>query len=157
MQLAWILGLAGLLPFVLGLSATINGAGAVAGLGEPMVVLGLTVDGPRLLLSYGAVILSFMGAIHWGTALQHAPARSWLFAVSVLPALYGWMIWGLSLVNPDNLGLALVALGLGFVALLIFDVMRGREGDFPRWYPPLRAVLTLGVAACLGVAALYRF
>ena len=43
------------------------------------------------------------------------------------------------------------------VALLIFDVMRGREGDFPRWYPPLRAVLTLGVATCLGVAALYRF
>ena len=96
-------------------------------------------------------------ALGFPASTKQAPARSWLFAVSVLPALYGWMIWGLSLVNPDNLGLALVALGLGFVALLIFDVMRGRGGDFPHWYPPLRAVLTLGVAACLGLAALYLF
>ncbi|RZO32787.1 MAG: DUF3429 domain-containing protein [Rhodospirillaceae bacterium] len=157
MRLAWILGLAGLLPFVLGLSATINGSGAIAGLGEPMIILGLTVDGPRLLLSYGAVILSFMGAIHWGSALQQAPVRSWLLAVSVLPALYGWMVWGLSLINPDNFPLALLSLGLGFVGLLIFDVIRGREGAFPRWYTRLRMVLTTGVAACLSFAALYQF
>ena len=35
MRLAWILGLAGLLPFVLGLSATINGAALSPGWASP--------------------------------------------------------------------------------------------------------------------------
>ena len=107
------------------------------------------------MLSYGAVILSFMGAIHWGTALEREPDRAWPYGVSVLPALFGWLVWGLSLLNPTESGLLMIALALGFVILLIFDLVRGRAGDFPNWYPRLRVLLTMGAAGTLALAGVY--
>ena len=75
--------------------------------------------------------------------------------MSVVPALFGWMVWGLSLINPSDVGLLLIALALGFVALLVFDLLRARAGDFPKWYPRLRLALTAGAAGSLLAAGLY--
>ena len=94
MRFAWFLGLSGLIPFFAGLLLTFSGDWSSA------VVTGLSLNGPKVMLSYGAVILSFMGAIHWGAALEREPDRAWPYFVSVIPALYGWMVWGLSLLNP---------------------------------------------------------
>ena len=149
MRFAWTLGLAGLIPFFAGLVLTLNGTWST------YVVQGITPDGPRIMLSYGAIILSFMGAIHWGTALEREPDRAWPYSASVLPALYGWLIWGLSLLNPADVGLLMIALALGFVILLIFDLMRSRAGDFPKWYPRMRVMLTIGAAGSLSLAGLY--
>lgn len=149
MRLAWVLGLAGLLPFLFGLFLTLNGEQART------LVPGLSPDGPRLMLSYGAVILSFMGAIHWGAALEREPEAGWPYALSVVPAFYGWLIWGLSLMSPGDIALLMIGLALGFAALLVVDLIRGRAGDFPKWYPPLRVVLTLGAAGGLVAAGLY--
>ena len=52
-------------------------------------------------------------------------------------------------------GLLMIALALGFVILLIFDLMRSRAGDFPKWYPRMRVVLTIGAAGSLSLAGLY--
>lgn len=149
MRFAWFLGLSGLIPFVFGLIMTLNGPWSSS------AIEGLSPNGPRILLSYGAIILSFMGAIHWGTALEREPDRGWPYGVAVVPALYGWLIWGLSLINPQAVGLLLIALALGFVILLIFDLIRGQAGDFPRWYPRMRVVLTLGAASSLTLAGFY--
>ena len=143
MRFAWFLGLSGLIPFFTGLLLTFTGDWSSA------AVTGLSLSGPKVMLSYGAVILSFMGAIHWGAALEREPDRAWPYFVSVIPALYGWMVWGLSLLNPAGSGLLMMALALGFVILLIFDLVRGRAGDFPNWYARMRVVLTLGAAGTL--------
>lgn len=47
------------------------------------------------LIGYGAVILSFLGAVHWGLALQTSQmskmqARN-VYGWSVVPALLGWL------------------------------------------------------------------
>ncbi|MEP4431024.1 MAG: DUF3429 domain-containing protein, partial [Hyphomicrobiales bacterium] len=44
------------------------------------------------LLVYGAVILSFLGGIRWGTALNlhDKQAQKWQLCLSVLPSLLGW-------------------------------------------------------------------
>ena len=143
MRFAWFLGLSGLIPFFTGLLLTFSGDWSSA------AVTGLSLSGPKVMLSYGAVILSFMGAIHWGAALEREPDRAWPYFVSVIPALYSWMVWGLSLLNPAGSGLLMMALALGFVILLIFDLVRGRAGDFPNWYARMRVVLTLGAAGTL--------
>jgi len=49
----------------------------------------------------------------------------------------------------------MIALALGFVILLIFDLVRGRAGDFPNWYPRLRVLLTMGAAGTLALAGVY--
>ena len=61
------------------------------------------------LLAYGATILSFLGAIHWGLALRdpgHPPAV--MLVWGVLPSLVAWaaLLWG------DGPGLCLLAAGL---------------------------------------------
>ena len=54
----------------------------------------------RALLGYGAVILSFLGGVHWGLVLRGAaPQRAGgLMAAGVVPSLVGWVAlllpWG---------------------------------------------------------------
>ena len=132
------LGAAGLLPFA---------AGAV----------GLwLVDGPHhatvlaLLCGYAAVILSFMGAIHWGLALRPASAgdarAGRAMALSVLPALLAW----LALSMPPGAGLS--TMGLGFAGVYWMDARAVAAGVAPPWYRRLRIPLTGAVLACLTAA-----
>lgn len=92
-----VLGYAGLLPFLAG---TVWLALAPATQHAPI---------ETLLLAYGAVILSFVGALHWGWALAepadaNADSR---FGWSVVPSLLGWF----ALLPPPGYGLLLLALG----------------------------------------------
>ncbi len=130
------LGCAGLLPF---------GAAALAALwpAAPLHALALPA-----LLAYGAVILSFLGGIHWGLAMASAapgtlPAR---LGFSVLPSLLGWV----ALLLPPAAGLVLLA--AGFAAMLLLDL---QSEATPVWYPRLRLPLSLGAMAALllGLAA----
>ncbi len=130
------LGYAGLIPFVVGAALCFVPDIGWRGLGE------------RLLLTYAAVILSFMGAIHWGIALREPAHATQLYLVSVLPALVAW----LALLLPPLPAFALLA--TGFTLLFVFDLRCTRAGLLPAWYPLLRAPLTLVVLLCLGLAAL---
>jgi hypothetical protein len=104
------------------------------------------------LFAYAAVILSFVGALHWGFAMTapglDARQRAHLYRWSVVPALLAWPAL-LVYAKP-----AMLLLIVGFVAQYRQDrrlaKQAGREGFLPAWYLPLR--LRLSVVACAGIA-----
>lgn len=102
-------------------------------------------------LAYGAVILSFVGALHWAFAMllpgDGESQRNRHFAWSTVPALLGW----LALLLPHAAGIGLIVAGLCFHYLrdrkLAIDSASGAV--LPAWYLPLR--LSLTTAATLGL------
>jgi hypothetical protein len=130
-----LLGYAGLIPFVIG--------AALAVLGPPS----WRAWAAFALAAYGAVILSFLGAVHWGLALRASPEESsaaWPRpGLGVLPALVGWV----GLLLPAPFGLALLATGL--LAVAATETVAARRGLLPPGYLALRWTLSLGAAACL--------
>ena len=107
----------------------------------------------RLLIGYGAVILSFVGALHWAFAMRATNGtdrRSWiLYGWSVIPALIGWI--ALSVGPPVVAALMLIT---GFAIQYLFDLCHGHALELPRWFVPLRGVLSTVAVICLGVAGL---
>lgn len=128
------LGLAGLIPFL---------APALA-----LWMQGPEYSGTALQLQFGyaAVILSFLGGVHWGRALagdRFGPAWPRLLW-SVVPSLIGWAL----LLVPDAY-LLVIGFAVAFSVAYIVDVRAVRAGMFPTWYGKLRKILTIGVLASL--------
>ena len=136
---ARLLGLAGLIPFwgcALGLAL-----GPVAGIAPESFL--------RAQVAYGAVILTFLGGVHWGVALRQPREPSWLrLGWGVTPSL---IAWGALLLPPPN-GLGLLAFGL----TIAFGVdLRTLGAEIaPDWYPRLRRILTTGALAALFLSVL---
>lgn len=135
-RLAWVLGLAGLLPFF---------AHALFAWVAPDVESGGLL---RSQAHYAAAILSFLGALHWGVALASPlpfTTRDGVRLVwSVIPALLAWVIT----MYPPALAIPVL-----FFALLVayaVDVILYAGAAVPRWFLVLRAVLTAGAALCVG-------
>jgi hypothetical protein len=130
------LGLAGLLPFI-GCTVLVLGGGPFAGLAEDA------------LAAYGAVILAFLGAVHWGLALaapgDPAAARARL-TLGVLPALAGWA----ALLAPNWIGFGVLV--AGFAATWIAEEAAARSGRLGAGYLRLRRGLTFTVIAMLSAA-----
>jgi len=138
---ALVLGLAGLIPFA---------ACAVAVWTSSPI---FQVEGVGLLLTYAAVILTFLGGVHWGKALagENAGDLNWMrLGWSVTPSLIAWIALRMS---P---GFTIIVFIAAFAAAFLVDRHAVRAGFFPEWYLPLRKVLTLGVMTCL-IATLARF
>ena len=99
------------------------------------------------LYAYGAIILSFVGALHWGQAMSlpglNESQRSALYSWSVVPALIAWPA---VLVSPL---LAAPLLVLGFVAHYLQDRRLVRHVSLPAWYLPLRLRLSCVAVICL--------
>ena len=132
---ARILGYGGALPFL----------GCAIAASQQMVILGFPPA--YLLLSYGAVILSFLGGLHWGRVITspYADGRSdsaWLIW-SVCPSLFGWA----ALLLPVKVGA--VVLSLCFLAALQIDQRLLRQQIWPAWMRPLRLHLSLTAVASL--------
>lgn len=135
---AW-LGAAGVLPFVAGTAAlwTVHPAHA------PLLL--------HALLGYGAVILSFMGAVHWGFAMTSAgPANgseaARRFSLSVVPPLVGWA----ALLLPPLP--AIVTLAAGFAGVYLMDREAIGRGIAPVWYARLRAPLSTVVISLVAAS-----
>jgi hypothetical protein len=131
-HVAW-LGYGGLVPFV-GLAAA--------------NLLGVESRATSLaLLAYGAVILSFVGALHWAFAMllpQLAPTRrAWMYAWSTVPALMAWC--GL-LLEPR---VGSVVLVVAFAVHYVQDRRLFAQGLLPAWYLPLRLQLSTVAIVCL--------
>ena len=146
--LAYVLGLAGLLPFL--------GAGMLSVRADPVAA----ARGLVALDAYAAVILSFLGAVHWGLALAEQPgggtayaawplpgAQRARLALGVLPALIGWLALLLPAALPYWSGL--LVLILGFAATTTIEARAARRGLMPRGYMRLRWLLTAVVVAVL--------
>ena len=131
-------GLAGLIPFV------VLSLSDVLALGLPPVISLLAFN------TYGAVILSFVGAIWWGLAAASAATapRPLMFFWSVVPALIGWFA---TLVAPD---VGVLMLSSGFVLQWLGDawLVRRYPGIAPLWLFPLRTILTAGVLTSMAIA-----
>jgi Protein of unknown function (DUF3429) len=131
---AWILGLAGLIPFAVTLVARQIG------------VPPLNVAATPAYFAYCAVILSFLGGVRWGFEVSVRPEAPGFFVLAgaVIPALVGWSAMTLQMLRPE------AALGLlmgGFALMWLWDAASSGPGGrrLPQWYPALRGVLTLGV------------
>lgn len=133
------LGLGGALPFAACLVAY-----AAGGLWIVSQALAL-----KVMLAYGAVILSFLGGIRWGLALrlENADRRDARFALSILPSLLGWV----ALLLPSFP--ALVLLAVAFAAQGAWDVGDAGEDGAPAWFATLRSLLTALVCSFLSVMA----
>ncbi len=132
---AWLGGL-GALPF-LGL-----------GLATTWLKGDLRVIAAHALAAYGAVILSFLGGVHWGLAVAPGgdAGRGRLtgrLIVSVVPSLVAWP----ALLIGGRGGLLLLA--VAFAAMLLVDLRATRLAQAPAWYPSLRIPLTVAVVASL--------
>ena len=134
-SVAW-LGYGGLLPFLF-----LAPASLLAGHHAPIL--------SDALIAYGALILSFVGALHWGFAMTLSGLsdrqRTASFVWSVVPAL---LAWPAILLAPPLSGLLLIP---GFVAHYWQDHRLNATASLPAWYLPLRFRLT--VVACLCLAA----
>ena len=130
-----ILGYAGLIPFI------IFSVGC-------WIPLPYFSDVIQLLITYAAIILSFMGAIYWGVAIANINASANQqsnkhFLVSIIFALTAW----LSLLLPEVI--ALVILQVSFIVLIAYDLKVVKLQGLPDWYMRMRKRLTLIVELCL--------
>ena len=130
------LGYAGLLPFVF--------CAAVAlAMPEPEV---RHLAG-RALLSYGAVILSFLGGVHWGVVLADRPGRSaGMLMIGVLPSLGGWATLFLGFETAVAVQVAC------FGGFWLYEHRVLGTGALPAPYLAMRRWLTLVACASLGLA-----
>ena len=134
------LGAAGLIPFVCLAVLLLIGAHDI---------LGWTAGGMRTaLLTYGAVIASFLGGIRWGLALtQPDPARAVRdFVLSVIPSLLAWST--LAFPAPWDLR----ALGALILILGLVDQDLVASGNAPPWFGRLRLGLSLRAGLALLIA-----
>jgi hypothetical protein len=104
-----------------------------------------------LLLTYGAVGLSFLGGVRCGLALPayRGSARARRIALAVMPPAVGW----LALLPGPLLGLGLLI--CGYMIQCLWDVLSAEAGRLPPWYADLRVQFTAIAVGCL-IAGLAR-
>jgi len=138
MNPAWVFGLAGLIPFF--------GLAGMATIGpEPWRIVAQV-----LLTQYGALIVSFVGALQWGYAVQRDArgGEAWArYGFSVLPAL--WSLLALQF----TLFTAMQMLAVALMVCLIADMVFYRWSPLPPWFFRLRLILTTGGASSLLIAS----
>jgi Protein of unknown function (DUF3429) len=124
---------AGLLPFLAAAAMTLFTGGSYRGwIAEEVATV------------YGAVILSFLGGIRWGAALERGPAAT--LAVSVVPSLIGFIsLW----MEPVT---ALITLIAGFLIQFGWDAMSGDA--LPEWFLRQRMGVTIAAASSM-IVVLY--
>lgn len=94
---------------------------------------------------YAIAILSFLGGVRWGAALESdGAARTFLH--SVAPALLAWA----TVFMPPVLALSVLA--MTFAALGAWDVLSAQNGALPGWYGMIRIKLTFMVVGALLIA-----
>lgn len=126
------LGVAGLTPFW--------GLPLLASLG----LLGIEAA-QSAFLAYSAVILSFLGGIHWYASVIAHPQPTQTYS-AMMPSIIAWLALVLL---PAGGALALLA--LSFIVLLIYDF---RTLSPPPGYWNLRTTLTTVAVICHGWMAL---
>ena len=132
---AWLGGL-GALPFI-----------ALAG-ATPYLDIAPRMFAVHALVAYGAVILSFLGGVHWGLAIGSGsnadhPELLTRLIQSIIPSLAAWV----ALLFPETTGLLMLAAAIA--AMLWVDMRATRLGHAPQWYLKLRLALTCAVVAAL--------
>jgi hypothetical protein len=143
-RVAWLLAIAGAIPFAAMTFALTSADNAVR------------IPAIAALVTYAAVILSFLGGIEWGLAVQEPMAapgpqkerlRATALFISAAPSLAAWGVFWLP--SPHwQLGASLAL----FILVWAADLGLSRQGLVPSWFVDLRTAITAVVAVILGVA-----
>ncbi|KAF8163643.1 hypothetical protein B0H34DRAFT_696218 [Crassisporium funariophilum] len=147
-----VLGLAGGLPY-LGASATtvylahqaqLAASGVAIGM-DPGVALTVLDQALNLQVTYGAVMLSFLGALHWGMEFAGYGGHKGYsrLALGAAPMLLGWPTLGM---QPMT---ALCVQWAGFTGLWYADSKVTVAGWTPKWYSQYRFYLSILVGTCI--------
>jgi hypothetical protein len=142
------LSVAGLIPFII----------------PALLVLLDPVDTPiavQVLISYGAVILSFVGAVHWGFALRDTAHplpgamtptmlgyERQLLLFGVAPALLGWVAL-LVMIHFNLPGLSIALLLAGFFLTVVTETIGKGRGLVAGNYLVLRWAVSIVVMLVL--------
>jgi hypothetical protein len=150
---ALALGIAGLLPFIgLGIAALSSGDDSAS------------LRYLLALVAYGAVILAFLGGVHWGFVLHPAALPEGMppdqrrdaarLGLGVLPSLIGWAALLTPLLGIPEIGLAILI--VGYIATIATEAQMRRRGLMPTGYMAMRWALTVVVLVVLIVVLALR-
>lgn len=143
-----------MIPLTRAVSRVAVGLGALAVLpfaaGAALVWVGdaaLRGDLAFALSAYAAVVISFIGAIHWGLAFARAGSQSGAFVWGVVPSLVAWA----ALLVPPRFGLVVEAAAL--IGCYVVDRVTYPRHGVAAWLPLRRWLTVFATLACaLGAA-----
>lgn len=149
-----LLGLGGLIPFF-GLSPPVlhSVATHMAGIGALQPVSDVLLNqlypfSGMLQIGYGTAIVSFLGAVHWGAAMQSRTGTTTKlmferYVWSVTPSLvvFPAAAWGV------KTGSMIVLMAL--LATFAIDAKFNWKGALPKWYMSLRTPLAVGAMTAM--------
>ena len=144
-SLAIGLAIAGVIPF------------ALLGIFSVQPSPGSSLAAVRGLVGYGAVILSFLGGVHWGFTLDEDGDRRAMRArlsLGVVPSLIGWAAILCSIVARPVLGIAIVIAGL--IGTVVVESRAQKHDLMPGGYMALRWVISVVVVAILTTVLVLR-
>ena len=101
----------------------------------------------RALSAYAAVVVAFIGALHWGFAFTQAAPAPRLFVWGVIPAIVAWG----AVLSPPRIGL-LVHASMLAVCYLVDRATYPKEG-VAAWLPLRRGLTVTATLCCLVGAA----
>lgn len=141
-RFAWIMAVAGAVPFVAAAAVIVAGPAVH----QPLAIQAMT--------TYAAVILSFLGGVHWGIGVSinaDAPrSAQTLFVLAIVPAL---LAWALLFVTQPNSRIFVAIFLFGFV--WVVDALLCLQKLIPLWFFRLRCIVSAIVVASLLMAALH--
>ncbi|KAF5373608.1 hypothetical protein D9758_000966 [Tetrapyrgos nigripes] len=151
-QSVMVFGLAGGLPYI-GTAATTVYLAYEAGLAasgvpiniDPGVAITVLDQALNVQVTYGAVMLSFLGALHWGMEFAGLGGHKGYarLALGAAPVLFAWPTLAL---QPMT---ALVLQWVGFTGLWWADAKATSMGWTPKWYSQYRFYLSILVGTCI--------
>jgi len=103
----------------------------------------LTLDISLILISYGAIILSFISGMHFSYSILQDKNSNRLLIISNVVAIISWLCLLI------NFKLALVVMIIGYVLNLIIDFVSYKNLVIERWFFNLRLRISLIVISCL--------
>ncbi|KAL4069129.1 hypothetical protein J3A83DRAFT_4248814 [Scleroderma citrinum] len=149
---ALVMGLAGGLPYIASAGTTVYLAhqawkaamGIVTNI-DPGVALTVLDQALNFQVQYGAVMLSFLGALHWGMEFaEYGGSKGYKrLILGISPAVVAW-----STITLEPM-MALLCQWIGFMGLWYADNRATAAGWTPIWYSQYRFYLSLLVGTCI--------
>ena len=136
-RLVWAIAIIGAIPIVV-LTAMIVIAGGRTGFSAPLI------DAYKV---YSAIILSFLGGIHWGIILgsENDSLSGKTLVIALIAPFIGWI--AVFIAEP----LCFAVLMVGFAGQGAWDNFAAHKGYLPLWYSKTRMILTLVVILSMAI------
>jgi len=147
-----VFGLAGGLPYIGATATTVylarqagEAATGVLTNIDPGVAITVLHQALEVQMTYGAVMLSFLGALHWGFEFAgYGGVKGYpRLLLGAAPVIFGWSTLAF---DPMN---ALILQWAGFTGLWYADLRATGAGWTPAWYSQYRFYLSILVGTCI--------